>query len=135
MHSHFKAVFCRLAQVNLQAADNPDQGYGMDIKFDFAGAKTVTDVVVGGDLGTVVLCKVSRSKWCLTDVKGFILFAGKTRKSCSLELERMIARGKEEEAAAEAAAARSVAAALEFVDANGEASSGKRIDIHCTDEA
>ena len=77
----------------------------MIIKLDFAEARSVTDFVVGGDPGTVVLCKLKHAKWCLADIKGFILFTGSTRKSCFAELDRLIAQGKTDEAAAEAAVA------------------------------
>jgi len=87
----------------------------MKIKLDFTEARSVADFVVGGDLGTVVLCKLKQAKWCLTDIKGFILFTGSTRKSCFVELDRLIARGKTDEAAAEAAVARSVADAKKSV--------------------
>jgi hypothetical protein len=94
----------------------------MKIKLDFAEARSVTDFVVGGDLGTVVLCKLKQAKWCLADIKGFILFTGSTRKSCFAELDRLIARGKTDEAAAEAAVARSVAKAKKSVRDKASAS-------------
>lgn len=94
----------------------------MKIKLDFAEARSVTDFVVGGDLGTVVLCKLKHAKWCLADIKGFILFTGSTRKSCFAELDRLIAQGKTDEAAAEAAVAQSIADAKESVRDKASAS-------------
>ena len=88
----------------------------MKAKFSFADARSVADFVVGGDLGTVVLCKVKQTQWHLTDIKGVILFTGSTRKSCLAEVDRLIARGKVDEAVAEAAAARSVADARKLAD-------------------
>ena len=61
----------------------------MKVKFNFEDAKTVADHVVGGDLGTVVLCKVTQAKWHITDIRGYILFTGSTRKSCLAELENL----------------------------------------------
>lgn len=113
-----------MAQANLQQAkychpgqeaENRTQGYDMKVKFNFADARTVADFVVGGDLGTVVLCKVKQAKWYLTDIRGYILFTGSTRKSCLLELDHLITRGKADEVAAEAAAAKSVADARKSV--------------------
>jgi len=96
----------------------------MKVKFNFANAMTAADCIVGGDLGTAVLCKVKQAKWHLTDIKGFILFTGKTRKSCLEELERLIVQGKADEAAAEAAAAKSIANAQERI-ARGSEAAGK----------
>ena len=102
----------------------------MKIKLDFTEARSVADLVVGGDLGTVVLCKLKQAKWYLTDIKGFILFAGSTRKSCFVELDRLIAQGKTDEAAAEAAMAQSVADAKKSVRdkvSAGKPCSGTRV--------
>jgi len=92
----------------------------MKIKFNFENAKTVTDFVVGGDLGTAVLCKVTPAKWHLAEIKGFIIFTGRTRKSCLIELDRLIVQGKSEEVAAEAAVSKSVADAKKSVAKGGK---------------
>jgi len=94
----------------------------MKIKLDFTEARSVTDFVVGGDLGTVVLCKLKQAKWCLADIKGFILFTGSTRKSCFAELGYQMVQGKTDEAAAEAAVAQSIADAKESVKDKASAS-------------
>ena len=94
----------------------------MKIKLDFAEARSVTDFVVGGDLGTVVLCKLKHAKWYLADIKGFILFTGSTRKSCFAELGYQMVQGKTDEAAAEAAVAQSIADAKESVRDKASAS-------------
>ncbi len=91
------------------------QGYDMNVKFDFENAKTVADYVVGGDLGTVVLCKVTPAKWHVTDMRGYILFTGATRKSCLVQMDYLKARGRADEIAAEAAAAESIADARKSV--------------------
>ncbi len=87
----------------------------MKVKFNFEDAKSVTDYVVGGDLGTVVLCKVKPAKWHVTDMKGYILFTGITRKSCLVQMDHLKARGRADEIAAEAAAAKSIADARKSV--------------------
>ena len=94
----------------------------MKIKLDFAEARSVTDFVVGGDPGTVVLCKLKHAKWYLADIKGFILFTGSTRKSCFAELGYQMVQGKTDEAAAEAAVAQSIADAKESVRDKASAS-------------
>lgn len=91
------------------------QGYDMTVKFNFEDAKTVADYVVGGDLGTVVLCKVASAKWHVTDIRGYILFTGMTRKSCLVQMDYLRAKGRADEIAAEAAAAKSIADARKSV--------------------
>jgi len=107
----------------------------MDIKFNFADAKSADDVVVGGDLGIVVLCKVARAKWYLTDIRGSVLFTGNTKKSCAVELERLIAKGKQDEAIAEAEAARSVANAAKHADGQGSSMPDRLVRHVCPEEA
>lgn len=106
----------------------------MKTRFNFADAKSVADVVVGGDLGVVVMCLVARRKWYLTDIKGSVLFTGKTKKSCVVELDRLIARGKEEEAIAEAEAARSIASAGKRTDGPGGSAPDSVVSCVCPEE-